>query len=74
MEAGERGVVGIREAVGVVVSATVCVTRDYCHVCRLTVSSQEEEVVKEEVGVMEWPNRVGRIKSLPVVWGNGHGC
>ena len=68
MEAGERGVVGIREAVGVVVSATVCVTRDYCHVCRLAVSSQEEEVVKEEVGVMEWPNRVGRIFPQMAPW------
>ena len=41
--------VGIREAVGVVVSVTVCVTKD----CQLAVSSQEEEVVKAAVGVME---------------------
>ena len=57
-EAGERGAVGIREAVVVVVSVIVCV------------SSQEEEVGKEEVGVMEWQSRVGRIESSRL-WGYG---
>ena len=57
-EAGERGVVGIREAVVEVVSVIVCV------------SSQKEEMGKEEVGVMEWQGRVGRIESSRL-WGNG---